>query len=430
MIVSQLLLIGFTAEWLHVQYNNQKDQLQKDLAKLFTDVQQKVTDSIRLQNIFGTPANTSTATNQKTKEEINTTLLNKGDSFSPVAVQQMRMMISRAKKISNSEENDFFRIDTTIFNEIFTSRMGQNGMYFSARWINNKDSALKAKDKIFIRSNFFTNNNGVVIGNYSWYLIKRLLPQFLFILVLLSITTTAFIVTYRSLREQMKLGQLKNDFISNMSHELKTPIATVKVALEALNNFNVIEHPTMSREYLQMATLEIGRLEQMANEVLNTSLLESNKLFIQPEKYDLKKLVQDVIQAFQLRLQQCNATINLNAIGNNFQCFIDKFHTQGVLVNLLDNSLKYGGDPVNIIVTLTEMEETVQLSVSDNGPGIPEEYIDKVFDKFFRVPTGNRHNTKGHGLGLSYAAQVMQQHHGTIRVNNGIAGGCIFTLTF
>jgi len=103
---------------------------------------------------------------------------------------------------------------------------------------------------------------------------------------------------------------------------------------------------------------------------------------------------------------------------------------QGVLVNLVDNSLKYGGERVNIDITLAEHNGAVRLELKDNGPGIPEEYKEKVFEKFFRVPNGDRHNIKGHGLGLSYAAQVMRQHKGNIQMNNLATGGCMFTLTF
>ena len=108
---------------------------------------------------------------------------------------------------------------------------------------------------------------------------------------------------------------------------------------------------------------------------------------------------------------------------------MDKLHMQGVLVNLIDNSLKYGDKPVNIEIQLAGANGSVRLEFKDNGPGIPEEYREQVFEKFFRVPTGNRHNIKGHGLGLSYAAQVMRQHKGNIAVNNLVAGGCMFTLT-
>ena len=120
----------------------------------------------------------------------------------------------------------------------------------------------------------------------------------------------------------------------------------------------------------------------------------------------------------------------LETTGEQFISNLDRLHTQGVLINLIDNSIKYGVKPVEIKISLTEKDNCIQLSVTDNGPGIPEEYRERVFDKFFRVPTGNKHNTKGYGLGLSYAAQVMQQHMGSIRLANVPEGGCSFTLTF
>ena len=109
---------------------------------------------------------------------------------------------------------------------------------------------------------------------------------------------------------------------------------------------------------------------------------------------------------------------------------IDKLHIEGVLINLLDNSLKYGNEKPEIAISLKETGKELILTVSDNGPGIPEEYINKVFEKFFRVPRGNQHNVKGYGLGLSYAALVMQQHKGIIEVTNRAEGGCMFTLHF
>jgi two-component system phosphate regulon sensor histidine kinase PhoR len=215
-----------------------------------------------------------------------------------------------------------------------------------------------------------------------------------------------------------------------MSHELKTPIATVKVALEALNNYNFIEDKKRSREYLGMATTEMDRLELLATRVLNTSLLESGKISLQRESYDLKKLVEEVLLAMQPRIDKQQATVSFHPTGNGFVIPIDRLHMQGVLVNLIDNSLKYGVAPVHIDIKLNEHNGAVQLALSDNGPGIPEEYREKVFEKFFRVPSGNRHDTKGYGLGLSYAAQVMRQHNGSINVNNALQGGCVFTLSF
>ncbi len=426
MLFSQVVLVLFTAQWLYSQYNEQQAQLKNGLTEMFGTVQHRISDSLLLKyNDVSLPSTQlAVAGNNDALNETagsSTQLSNQG-------LQQILRKVGRP--LSGTEEKKLFGIDTIVFNEMFTTAMRHNGWNFNARWINSSDSDKKSAASIFIASNFFTNANGVVINNYWWYLFWRLLPQILFVIILLTLTAAAFYFTFRSLKAQIKLGNMKDDFISNMSHELKTPIATVKVALEALNNFNIIEDPKRGREYLGMATAEMDRLELLATRVLNTSLLESGNIYLQQETYDLNKLVQEVIQSMQLRIKQFGAKISLQTNGSNFTIPMDKLHMQGVLVNLVDNSLKYGGDRVNIEITLAENNGAVRLELKDNGPGIPDEYKEKVFEKFFRVPTGDRHNIKGHGLGLSYAAQVMRQHKGNIQMNNLATGGCMFTLTF
>jgi len=426
MLFSQVALVLFTAQWLYSQYNEQQAQLKNGLTEMFGTVQHRISDSLLLQYNNVNLGNSQSAIAGNTgagqyANEGKTQLSNEG-------LQQILSKVGRPR--SGADEKKLFGIDTIVFNDMFITAMRNNGWNFNARWINSSDSDKKSAASIFIASNFFTNANGVVVNNYWWYLFWRLVPQILFVIILLTLSAAAFYFTFRSLKAQIKLGSMKDDFISNMSHELKTPIATVKVALEALNSFNIIEDPKRGREYLGMATAEMDRLELLATRVLNTSLLESGNIYLQQETYDLNKLVQEVIQSMQLRVKQFGAKITLQTTGLNFTIPMDKLHMQGVLVNLVDNSLKYGGERVNIDITLAEHNGAVRLELKDNGPGIPEEYKEKVFEKFFRVPNGDRHNIKGHGLGLSYAAQVMRQHKGNIQMNNLATGGCMFTLTF
>ncbi len=426
MLFSQVLLLLFTAQWLYSQYNDQQQQLKKNLTKVFVDVQQKISDSLLITNVIdpvsATKAETLAVTSQGPEKM-------KKIALSP---QGMHRILSGATNISGSEAKKLFSTDSIIFNELFTYQMKQNGWNFNAEWINSADSEQKAANAIFINNNgdFFSDANGIVVSNYRHYLFWKIMPQMFFVLVLLVITATAMLVTYKSLRAQMRLSTMKDDFISNVSHELKTPIATVKVALEALSNYGVIDDPKLSREYLGMAASEMDRLELLATRVLNTSLLEAGKISLQQETHSLKVLVEEILQMMQLRFSQNEAKVSFTTSGSSFLVHIDKLHMQGVLVNLLDNSLKYKTGPVNININLTENNGAVQLALSDNGPGIPEEYREKVFEKFFRIPTGDRHNIKGHGLGLNYAAQVMRLHKGNIAVNNIADGGCMFTLTY
>jgi len=425
LIFSQVVLFMFTAQWMLSQYNDQQAQLKTNLTKLFTEVQQHITDSLLMEHAVDPGF-----INKPVAYDQSVYCKDTGERI-PIALSTpgMHKLLS-GTTISPDEEKKLFRMDSIIFNEYFAAQMRLNGWDFHSEWINSVDSNSRKSKAIFIQSNFFTNARGIVVNDYTWYLFGKLVPQLCFVIVLLLLTGAASWITYRSLQAQIKLSHLKDDFISNMSHELKTPIATVKVALEALNNFNVIDNPKINREYLGMASAEMDRLELLATRVLNTSLLETGKMYLQRESYDLKKLVDEVLHNMQLRLQQHGAKVSFKAQGSSFLIPVDKLHTQGVLVNLIDNSLKYGIAPVHIQIDLTENNGSVQLTLCDNGPGIPEEYREKVFEKFFRVPNDNRHNTKGYGLGLSYAAQVMRQHNGSINVNNVAAGGCMFTLNF
>jgi signal transduction histidine kinase len=423
MLFSQAMLLLFTIQWITSQYNEQQSRLKSDLTQLFTSVQQRIADSLLLTHVIQPGYN-------NLRLPARDTVMEAGMPLVALSPQGLHKVLSGASKISKPEEHRLFRMDTMAFNELFVDEMKQNGWNFNSTWVNNSDSDKEARSTIFIKSDFFTTDNGVVISDYNAYLMRRLTPEFIFALILLSLTATAFLVTYKSLKGQIKLSELKDDFISNMSHELKTPIATVKVTLEALSNYNVIDNPTLSREYLGMATSEMERLELLATRVLNTSLLENGNISLQRETVNLKALVEGLVQTMQARLAQHNATISFTAAGCDFDIPLDRLHIQGVLVNLIDNSLKYGVQPVHVAITLQEANGRLQLALTDNGPGIPEEYKEKVFEKFFRVPAGDKHNTKGHGLGLNYARQIMNLHNGKIAVANANEGGCVFTLSF
>lgn len=424
MIASQVLLMAFTAQWLLTQYHSNQEDLKKDLTKVFTGVQHRISDSLLLADALS-PADTNF---WRTAGKLGA-VTDTGDHKTALSPAALYNVLTSTSNLTDEKKKEFFTIDTIAFNEMFCQQMKASGWDFKAQWINNNDSN-KDRKSIFIKSDFFTQENGIAVKNYGSYLWWMLLPQLFFVFILLSVTAFAFVTTYRSLRSQIKLSQLKDDFINNMSHELKTPITTVKLALEALGSYDIIDNPQQNRAYLGMATSEMDRLELLATRVLNTSLLETGKMSLKREQYDLSKLIREVLQTMQIRFEHHDAKVSFETTGFNFVVPVDKLHIQGVIVNLLDNSLKYALVPPRITIKLVEEQGRIQLSFSDDGPGIPEEYREKIFEKFFRVPNGLLHNIKGHGLGLSYAAQVMRQHNGSINVNNVSTGGCMFTLTF
>lgn len=267
--------------------------------------------------------------------------------------------------------------------------------------------------------------------DYNGYLLRKMLPHILFSLLLFGITAAAFRVIYFSLMQQQRLTALKNDFIGNITHELKTPITTVGVALEALSDFEVLKNPEQTREYLSISKLELERLTLLVEKVLRLSMFEEKQPRIKPEPVDLTALVRQVLNAMKLQAESAGARIRFEVEDDqSFQVNGDRLHLTSVVFNLIDNALKYRGlNPLEITVVLQTLPgNKIRLTVQDNGIGIPSEYQTKVFDKFFRVPSGNTHNVKGHGLGLSYVANVVQQHGGSIRVESEEGKGSRFVV--
>ncbi|WP_198666758.1 sensor histidine kinase [Taibaiella helva] len=436
MAIGYLLLMGFAIQWLYTQYEKEENGLQKELSKLFDNVQQGITDSLLLVSVVDPqirelPAAASTdpkaapALSDDTLRKLSSLLFR--DSGKDISLQGLKMAVRRVRQLSPTEKQYLFHIDTSVFNNEFTDRMRRMGWQFPVQWI---ATAAKpgAGEAIFIPNRYLQTGHGILITRYRGYLLQRLWPQAVFVVVLLGVILMAFYTTYRSLLRQIQLSAMKDDFVSNMSHELKTPIATMKVALEAIQHFDAADQKALTSEYMEMASLELERLELLVNRSLHTSLLESGKLVIQPELCDLKDIIEEVLQAYQVKMLTYDAEVRFEARGRQFNTMADKLHFQGVLINLLDNSLKYGRGQILIQVLLEQSGDQLNVSVTDNGPGIPEDYHRKVFEKFFRVPSEAGHQVKGYGLGLSYARQVMQQHQGSIAVTNMPEGGCRFTL--
>jgi len=281
----------------------------------------------------------------------------------------------------------------------------------------------------------------LTMGNSFWFMARRLGPQALFSIILVGVTIFSFLLLYRNWRQQQKLSLLKNDFISNITHELKTPIATVSVAVEAMKNFNALQDPVRTREYLDISAHELQRLSLLVDKVLKLSLFERQEIELKKEDFDLKVLVEEVMASMRLQFEKCQANVRLMPgspapamTGDNaepdtrFLLRADKLHFTSVIYNLLDNALKYSRLNPILQVDLATERNLLVLAVTDNGIGIPAVYRNRVFEKFFRVPTGDQHNVKGYGLGLSYVAYVVQRQGGEITVDSKEGVGSRFTV--
>ncbi|MFN0037634.1 MAG: sensor histidine kinase [Saprospiraceae bacterium] len=266
------------------------------------------------------------------------------------------------------------------------------------------------------------------ISGYRSYLFGKIWPQLLFSILLFACVGLAFLFVYQSFRKQIRLTELKNDFIRNMTHELKTPISTMSVAIEALQNFDALADPGRTQEYLAISQLELSRLTLLVDKVLRMSLFEKGETVMKTETLDLRALLEEVLSAMKLQFEKYRADVSLSISGTDFSLRGDRLHLVSVLYNLLDNALKYSPLDSKIAVNLSHSAGQLALSIRDEGRGIPAEYLGRIFEKFFRVPTGDVHDVKGYGLGLNYVAGVVQLHQGSIEVESNEGVGTAFTV--
>ena len=261
------------------------------------------------------------------------------------------------------------------------------------------------------------------------FVIWRIWPQIAFGMFLFSVVSIAFFISNKRYSELQRISDMKNDFVSNMTHELKTPISTVSVAIEALKSFDVLKDKNKTREYLDISKNELSRLTLLVDKVLKMSQFDNN--FGQLEKrieMDFKEIVENVSSSMKLQLEKYNASLFVDLEEGEYHVLGDRIHLANIVYNLLDNALKYGGKKPKIWIHLEHGIDDVILKVRDSGLGISKKNQAKIFDKFFRVPTGNTHNIKGHGLGLSYVAGVVKAHGGNISVNSTENQGCEFVI--
>lgn len=269
---------------------------------------------------------------------------------------------------------------------------------------------------------------GLFLGDTRPYLLKRISIPVLFSIFLVGFTIFSFYLLYRNLRRERRLAAIKNEFISNITHELKTPIATVSVAIEAMRSFSANLDPQRSKEYLNISANELQRLSLLVDKVLKLSMFEKREIELKNELLDMKDLVEEVTSSMRLQFEKRKAIVQITSEGDT-TLEGDRLHLVSVIFNLLDNALKYSTDNPVIKIGIKGNGNKVGLCIKDSGIGIPQEFQSRIFEKFFRVPTGNLHNAKGYGLGLSYVAHVVKRHHGEIRVESVEGDGSKFYIT-
>ena len=268
---------------------------------------------------------------------------------------------------------------------------------------------------------YLPGKNSFIYRSISFMLIGSIFFTFIIILI--------FFLTIRIAFKQKKISEIKSDFINNMTHEFKTPIATISLAADSIRNTKIISDATKINQYVNIIKEENRRMNNQVESVLQMSLLEKEKFKIKLHEYDLHELIETAIKNIKIQIQQKNGNINVALHAENPFSMVDETHFLNIIHNLLDNAIKYSKDNLEITLTTQNQNGNIIILVEDNGIGIKKEDLVRIFDKFYRVSTGNIHNVKGFGLGLSYVKAIVNEFNGNINVTSDFDKGSRFKIS-
>src|ERR1039457_1827122 len=263
------------------------------------------------------------------------------------------------------------------------------------------------------------------VKNIIW---KQMFWMVLGAIIFTFIIFAAFFITIRALLNQKKLSEIKSDFINNMTHEFKTPLATISLAVDALRNEKVIHDRQKSDYFSAIIKEENKRMNKQVETILQAALMDRQELQLNLHPVHVHEIIQDVTDNFQLQLQEKkgHAVLQLNASNDLLEA--DEVHFTNLISNLVDNAIKYSNDNLVIKITTHNTKRNLLIRFEDNGIGMNKETQRRIFEKFYRAHTGNLHNVKGFGLGLSYVKAIMDAHNGKIKVESAPGKGSTFTV--
>ncbi len=260
------------------------------------------------------------------------------------------------------------------------------------------------------------------------YLLGTMASVLLISLLVIAVIIFLYYKTVNILLRQKRLSEIKSDLINNITHEFKTPISTISLAGEALNESGLMRGKDSLKKYSGIIGEETSRLGKMVESLLNTAALEKNQFKLEKTLTDVHKIITDVLEKFLFTNGNNEAAIKTNLISERPEINADPMHIRNIINNLLDNAVKYSGTKPEIKVETTNVAEGLQITVEDNGLGISKHHQKRIFDSFYRVPTGNRHDVKGYGIGLSYVKKIVEAHNGTIKVESEQGRGTAFKI--
>lgn len=399
-------------------------------------------DSIEFKKIFS-----------KEKISIVKNVISNGDVKSSIHIGQFakqkelknleKLLLSNQSKVLFSRLPILKRVSNQEITLNLRRELVQRGIETSFKYgVYNNDFATKLKSGYF-RLNadktymvrLFVDNDGeseyqlyVSFPDKKKYLLSTiwriLVPSMIFILIII----LAFVSSLYQMIKQKQISEIKTDFINNMTHEFKTPIATINLALDAIKNPKIINKNDKVLRYVKMIRDENKRMHAQVENVLRISKLEKNQLDVDKEKQDLHDLIEEAVSHVELLVKSKEGEINLHLDAKRSEVLANEFHFTNVIVNMLDNAIKYSIEAPMIDIYTENTAKNVILKVKDNGRGMSKNVQKNVFRKFYREETGNIHNVKGHGLGLAYVKKIVEHHQGIVFVESEKGKGSTFLI--
>ena len=336
------------------------------------------------------------------------------------------------------------RFDLSNFESLIKDALKQNGIttafnyQLQANTFFGKKVVSQSKNSVDEKHAYFApilpglvgrNNREILISfpNKGIFLAKKIWLILITTILLISLLMYAFYYSIRSLIKQKKIGELKNDFISNMTHELKTPITSINLACETINDDNFDFNKASVSNYLKIISDENKRLKTLVNNVLDSSFINSDQQRIATAPVNIVSLIEEVKNRFNIILTNANGKITIPE-NNGIIINADKFHLSNAIFNLIDNAIKYTNKEPLIEISITKKNSSIVIAIQDNGIGIGKEYKARIFEKFYRVGKGNIHNVKGFGLGLNYVKRMIDLHGGSINLESELNKGSTFKI--
>ncbi len=265
------------------------------------------------------------------------------------------------------------------------------------------------------------HQRSIIIREITWFILGAIL----FTLII----TTAFFLTIRTLLRQKKLSEIKSDFINNMTHEFKTPLATISLAVDALKNEKVSSDKEKTNYFTGVIKEENKRMNKQVETILQAALLDKQEVQLNLKKLSAHELIKSALNNIQLPVNEKQGTLEVNLEAQKDMVMADEVHFTNLINNLLDNALKYSKEAPVIKLSTSNAGNLLKIKIEDNGIGMNKETLSRIFEKFYRAHTGNIHNVKGFGLGLSYVKTMVEAHKGSIKAESTLGKGSCFSIT-